>query len=376
MKTFRAAEFFAGIGLVRFALEQEGIKVVFANDFDAQKAKLYAANFNDSHFILEDIRNIKGRNVPTVDLATASFPCIDLSLAGNRAGLHGQHSNTFWEFARVLEEMGRRRPRAILLENVVGFVSARRGEDLANALACLNELGYSCDLLIVDAKWFVPQSRPRVFIVGSSRRGKRRPILESAPEGGPSWLRGFMAKHPALKVREGQVPLPRPRKSTLADVVERFAPNDPIWWDAERFRRFRSSLQPIHAKRLEQMQRLSTPVWATAYRRTRDGRPVWEIRADGLSGCLRTARGGSSRQAVVEAGRGSARARWMTPREYARLQGASNYNFDGVRRNICLSAFGDAVCVPAVSWVTKHLLLPLLKNEDGTQTSTQLSLAV
>jgi DNA (cytosine-5)-methyltransferase 1 len=169
--------------------------------------------------------------------------------------------------------------------------------------------------------------------------------------------------------------MPRPPKATLSDVVERLGPDDSNWWDAERFRRFRASLQPIHATRLEHMQRLPTPVWATAYRRTRDGRPVWEIRADGLSGCLRTARGGSSKQAVVEAGRGNARARWMTPREYARLQGASDYNFDRVRRNVCLSAFGDAVCVPAVSWVVKHLILPPLRNEDGAQ-PPQLSLAV
>lgn len=353
---FRAAEFFAGIGLVRLALEQEGFTVVFANDIDPAKHRLYAANFDDSCFLLEDIRKIKGRNVPSVDLASASFPCIDLSLAGNRAGLRGEHSNTFWEFARVLEEMGRRRPRAILLENVVGFLSAHQGRDLANALARLNGLGYSCGLSVVDAKWFVPQSRPRLFIVGSLR-----PHGETFPR----------ASVPASL----NLPPPPKHSTTLADIVERFASDDVIWWDRTRFARFRGSLRPIHARRLEQMLRLSGPAWATAYRRTRDGRPVWEIRFDGLSGCLRTARGGSSKQAVVEVNRGKARARWMTPLEYARLQGAPDYQFQNERRNICLSAFGDAVCVPAVAWIARNSVLPLLQNH-GEPKSHQLALAV
>jgi DNA (cytosine-5)-methyltransferase 1 len=150
--------------------------------------------------------------------------------------------------------------------------------------------------------------------------------------------------------------------------------NDQRWWDQSRFRRFLDSMRPIHAHRLEGLRRLDVATWATAYRRTRNGEPVWEIRADDLSGCLRTARGGSSRQAIVEAGGGEARARWMTLREYARLQGAPNYKFDGVSPNVCLSAFGDAVCVPVVRWITRHCLLRLLEGHrlPGTKQSSQL----
>jgi DNA (cytosine-5)-methyltransferase 1 len=111
--------------LVRLALENEGFEVVFANDIEPSKGAMYAANFDASHFVLDDVRRVRGADVPCVDLATASFPCTDLSLAGCRAGLGGTQSGMFWEFARVLEEMGGRRPRAVLLENVVGFATSK-----------------------------------------------------------------------------------------------------------------------------------------------------------------------------------------------------------------------------------------------------------
>ncbi len=97
----RVAEFFAGIGLVRMAIEEHGLDVVWANDIERDKLSLYAKNFDARDFVLGDIRDIRGVDVPDVDLATASFPCTDLSLAGNRVGLRGEQSGLFWEFSRV-----------------------------------------------------------------------------------------------------------------------------------------------------------------------------------------------------------------------------------------------------------------------------------
>src|SRR5690349_15545106 len=130
----RVAEFFAGVGLVRLALERRGARVVFANDLDATKARIYAANFGGDDFLLRDVRDVRGDDVPDVDLATASFPCTDLSLAGGRAGLAGKHSGTLFEFFRVLGEMGARRPPVVLLENVPGFATSHGGRDLAAAV--------------------------------------------------------------------------------------------------------------------------------------------------------------------------------------------------------------------------------------------------
>jgi len=117
------------------------------------------------------------------------------------------------------------------------------------------------------------------------------------------------------------------------------------------------SLSPIQTERLNELRAGSGPTWRTAYRRTRNGVAEWEIRADGIAGCLRTARGGSSKQALVEAGDGDVRVRWMTPREYARLMGAPDFKL-AARRNQALFGFGDAVCVPVIAWLCEHYVAP------------------
>ena len=73
-----AAEFFAGIGLVRAGLERAGVDVVWANDIEPVKQAVYASNFDSAHYVLGDIRGVQGCSVPSVDIATASFPCVDL----------------------------------------------------------------------------------------------------------------------------------------------------------------------------------------------------------------------------------------------------------------------------------------------------------
>lgn len=350
----RAAEFFAGIGLVRRALEDAGFAVVFANDIEAKKRDMYAANFDAADFVCGDVRDVRGSLVPDIELATASFPCTDLSLAGNRAGLAGVQSSMFWEFARVLEEMGERRPGVVLLENVPSFATSHGGADLRGALAKLNELGYSCDLLVLDARRFVPQSRPRLFIVGTAHP---QDDDNWASDLRPAWVRDFASRNPELALHARSLKLPPMAVPTLADVVERLAPDDPRWWSFERVGRFEDSLSPIQTDRLARLRSSRRLAWASAYRRTRYGRAVWEIREDLISGCLRTARGGSSRQAIVQGGRGEFRVRWMTPREYARLQGAPDYKLeDSVTVNQALFGFGDAVCVPAVAWIARNYL--------------------
>ncbi|HET7568526.1 MAG TPA: DNA (cytosine-5-)-methyltransferase [Gaiellaceae bacterium] len=364
----RAAEFFAGIGLVRMAIERAGFAVVWANDVSEAKRDLYVAHFGPDDFVLSDIRDVRGDDVPAVALATASFPCTDISLAGNRRGLHGGQSSMFWEFARVLEEMEDRRPAVCLLENVPSLATSNGGADLRAVIRELNRLGYVCDLFVADARRFVPQSRPRLFIVGS---------VQTMPESGdwqptevrPAWIGSFVAANPELALQAAPLRLPLSAAPTLADVVERLAFDDPRWWGPARVASFVDSLSRIQTTRLEALRSSGGRVWATAYRRTRNGRAVWEIRADGISGCLRTARGGSSKQALVEAGRGEVRVRWMTPREYARLQGAPDYDLGDARTNQALFGFGDAVCVPVVAWIARSYLRPLvdrgLPSEEG-----------
>ncbi|MCX6023638.1 MAG: DNA cytosine methyltransferase [Chloroflexi bacterium] len=355
----RAAEFFAGIGLVRQALEQAGCRVVWANDINPAKRSLYAANFPADHFLLEDIRSVTGSHIPDIEIATASFPCTDLSLAGARRGLQGVHSSMFWEFARVLDEMGGGRPPVAMLENVPSLATSHGGQDLAAVVGRMNQLGYVCDLLVLDARRFVPQSRPRLFVIGAQHPGAGEGSWTPA-DLRPAWVGRFAAEHPDLRLRFPALPSPPSGSLSLADVVERLTADDARWWMGERFDRFVGSLSPLQRRRLDLLSEGTILRWATAYRRTRAGGPVWEVRADALSGCLRTAHGGSSRQALVEAGHGEVRVRWMTAREYARLQGAPDFRIaPGIGENQALIGFGDAVCVPVVEWLAVNCLRPL-----------------
>lgn len=358
----RVAEFFAGIGLVRQALESCGFEVVWANDVDPNKLALYRQNFDVSDFHLDDIRNVHGGDLPQVELAAASFPCTDLSLAGNRKGLQGAQSGMYWEFTRILEQMGRRRPEMVLVENVPSFATSNGGRDLYVAIKRLNQLGYRCDLLVVDARYFVPQSRPRLFVIGSQLPLPICGAWDPSPLR-PPWIKRFVDEHADLQLQALPLSVPESTDQTLADVVERLPSNDQRWWSSERHARFITELSPVQHDRLMKMMELPNTHWATAYRRSRKGKPAWEIRADAISGCLRTARGGSSKQAVVEAGHGDFRVRWMSAIEYARLQGAGDYVFEGVSENQALFGFGDAVCVPVVSWLGKNYLAPIISGK-------------
>ncbi len=372
MGTLRAAEFFAGIGLMRLGLQAADIETVWANDIEPDKRDMYIANFGDGEFVLGDIRDVSGDSLPEIDIATASFPCTDLSLAGNRKGLgagavsrdEGEGgSSMFWEFARILMEMEDRRPSVVLLENVLGFASSHGGRDLRGAVRELNGLGYSCDILAIDARHFVPQSRPRMFIVGLREPAPADAYAESATR--PDWARRLARDMPEARLHVRELPSLPATANDLRSVVERFPQDSDAWWDESRFGRFVGALSAIQAKRLEKLKESQRLVWRTAYRRTRNGSAMWEIRADGIAGCLRTARGGSSKQALVEAGKGKARVRWMTPREYARLMGAPDFQL-GARRNQALFGFGDAVCVPVIAWLCEHYVAPVAMSPSSS----------
>lgn len=356
-------EFFAGIGLARMGLESSGFHVAWANDYEPDKKAMYEAQFGEvdaRHFALGDIGKVKVEDLPrNVSLAWASSPCTDLSLAGNRAGFAGAQSGTFWQFIRLLDELKDDRPEAVVLENVVGLATSHGGDDLTAAIRAFNGLGYSVDVLSIDARRFVPQSRPRLFLVGAQNPPEDVP--EPNSELRPDWLQWVFGDK-SLRTHRAKLPdPPAPRTEGLGEEIEEMALDDERWWDTERTERFVSSLSPTQRDRVMALKRGGGVKYRTAYRRTRNGVAVWEVRADDISGCLRTARGGSSKQAVVRLGNKRLQVRWMTPREYARLMGAGDYNLSAARNNQALFGFGDAVAVPAVSWLSEHYLMPLVR---------------
>jgi DNA (cytosine-5)-methyltransferase 1 len=382
-------EFFAGIGLTHLGLSPHGWQCVYANDIEPKKRKMYENCFGPvNYYHVEDVwktDRILGRIPPeVVDLATASFPCVDLSLAGNLKGLSGQDSGAFYGFIKVLKKLRqqKRAPKAILIENVIGFLSSHDGKFFRVALQQLGDLGYFVDAFVIDAKHFTPQSRPRVFILGFEERlmPARRyqgylfddmlDVFRENPESLESTMRPrrLLEKLGTTKLKTAWIPLCLPElpkeNRTLHECIDTDDSQD--WWKDWRVRKHLAEMHPAHLRRVIALRKGDTLSVGTIYRRVRYGKSRSEIRTDGLAGCLRTPRGGSSKQIVFTAGRGKVRMRWMTPREYARLQGCPDYPIE-VDRNEALWGFGDAVCVPVISWIAENVLSQIFSTRQPQQ---------
>jgi len=361
------AEFFAGIGLMRMGLEKEGWAVAFANDIAEDKYGMYAEHFRDatSHFVIGDIHKLIADSVPTVALATASFPCNDLSLAGMRKGLAGKESSAYWGFVRILDEMGDRRPPLVLLENVAGFLTSHEGRDFQSALLALNRLGYAVDPMIIDAARFVPQSRVRLFVVGCLQEGHGMWKVKETPgfyesEVRPRPLADFILCHPEIVWNIRKMPSLPANAPALPDVLEDLPDDSPFWWNDARRDYLISQMSERHAAQLKNMMASSELSYGTVFRRIRKNRSMAELRTDSVAGCLRTPRGGSARQILVQAGQGRVKVRFLTPRECARLMGADDFIIRA-DFNKALFGFGDAVCVPVVAWIARNYLNPLVE---------------
>jgi DNA (cytosine-5)-methyltransferase 1 len=359
-KTF--AEFFSGIGLMRLGLEACGWQLRFANDIDPEKCKMYRAHFPVAceHLVVGDIHELDAASLPTVALATASFPCNDLSIAGEMKGLEGKQSSAFWGFVRLLQEMGDRKAPLVLIENVVGFLMSNEGVDFSNALVALNRLGYAVDAFIIDAARFVPQSRPRLFVVGvpDSSGVFERSTHFYESETRPKALADFIFRHGEIRWAIRRLPSLPTHGETLEDILEDLPDNAPEWWSRERADYLLNQMSVRHRQIADNMIARRKWSYGTVFRRIRHGRSMAELRTDGLAGCLRTPRGGSGRQILFKAGYGKHFARLLTPRECARLMGAGDYAID-VPLNQALFGFGDAVCVPVIKWIATNYLNPV-----------------
>jgi DNA (cytosine-5)-methyltransferase 1 len=356
---------------------------VYANDIDAKKRAMYEGNYGaaaSEHYHLGDVwaveevlRRIPGRPF----LATASFPCTDMSLAGKRRGLKGEQSGALFGFLQAVERLDEQRPRMVLLENVPGFLTSHGGADFATAVDELARLGYWLDSFVIDARWFVPQSRPRLFLVGYQAELLGPPLavkpdddvgvfaslwrdaMLSADRIRPARLRGAIeAIEPATGWATVVCGNPSVRKKSLADRIDAGSGD---WWSDGEVARHVEMMFDRHRRQIETLRSQGgLAIVLTGFRRVREGRQRLEVRFDGVAGCLRTPRGGSAKQVIIVIDRGEVRMRWMTPREYARLQGAGDYvlpenTIQG------LFGFGDAVCVPVIEWIDRNVLTPVFE---------------
>jgi DNA (cytosine-5)-methyltransferase 1 len=370
-------EFFCGGGMARAGLGP-GWTCLFANDIDAKKAASYRANWGDEALRLADVADLGPHDLPgRADLAWASFPCQDLSLAGAGAGLSGARSNAFWGFHALVEALDRegRAPRLIVLENVIGALTSKRGADFAEICRALRQLGYRFGALTIDAAHFLPQSRPRLFVVAAqqhlpipshlmastpSARFASSALLRAhaafAPEVAASWRWWVLSEPPRTNLR-------------LSDLIEH-APSDVPWRSEAQTLGMIAMMSEGSRKKLAEARATGGRQVGALYRRTRpDGaggkRMRAEVRFDGLAGCLRTPGGGSSRQFILSVDGEETRARLLSAREAARLMGLPDDYRLPKRYNEAYHLVGDGVAAPVVRFLADSLLRPLLTAQDS-----------
>jgi DNA (cytosine-5)-methyltransferase 1 len=257
-----------------------------------------------------------------------------------------------------------------VLENVAGVLTSKGGEDFAAICASLQGLGYRFGALTIDAAHFLPQSRPRVFIV-AIRRAHALPAWLVSP-GSPSHhasaalQRAAAALPPQLAADWLWWRAPEPPRANLrlADCLDG-EPNETRWHSVQETERLLAALSPASRRDVELARASGERAIGALFRRTRpDGaggvRVQAEARFDGLAGCLRTPGGGSSRQFLIVVAGDETRTRLMSPREAARLMGLPDAYVLPARATDAFHLVGDGVAAPVVRFLSERLLLPLI----------------
>jgi DNA (cytosine-5)-methyltransferase 1 len=379
-------EFFAGAGMARAGLGA-GWTCLFANDFDHKKGLTYQANWGTGgELTVGDVKQLTAAKLPGVaDLVWGSFPCQDLSLAGGGAGLRGERSGTFYPFWDVIRGLiaDDRAPKLIALENVCGALTSHAGKDFEAICQTFADAGYRCGALVIDATLFLPQSRPRLFVVGVHASVKIDPALLAPGPIEPFHTRGLQSAverlPPGLRntMLWWNVPTPGRRNSTFASMIEE-NPSSVSWHTPAETQQLLGMMSPINIAKVNAAKRAGHRMVGGVYKRTRlneKGVKVQraEIRFDDVSGCLRTPAGGSSRQVIVVIDGAKVRSRLISARETARLMGLDDDYKLPRNYNEAYHLTGDGVAVPVVRHLAHHILEPLLGMEEAAYRSRAVS---
>lgn len=369
-------EFFCGGGMVRAGFGTSW-SCLFANDIDRKKGDSYAANWGREQLCVEDVAELATSNLPGhANLVWASFPCQDLSLAGAGAGLKGERSGTFrpfWSLMKALIKEGRA-PEIIVLENVCGALTSHGGKDFVSICNSFGREKYRFGAVVIDAALFVPQSRPRLFIIGVKDGVALPPSLSGEPS--DVWhtraLRTAYERLPFAAKKNWiwwSFPLPAQRETSFADLIED-NPRSVDWHTPAETRRLLAMMSDINLGKIAEAKRTGRRMVGTVYKRTRrheDGLKVQraEIRFDDVAGCLRTPAGGSSRQIIVVVDGRTVKSRLISSRETARLMGLSNKYVLPDNYYDAYHLTGDGVATPVVRHLAAHVFEQILALRAG-----------
>jgi DNA (cytosine-5)-methyltransferase 1 len=365
-------EFFAGGGMARAGLGP-GWTCLLANDIDPRKGAAYQENWGGAALRIADIAALTVADIPArSDLAWASFPCQDLSLAGAQAGLGGDRSGAFYPFWALLRDLiaAGRGPRLIALENVCGTLTSHGGRDFDSIGRAFVDAGFRWGAMVIDAALFTPQSRPRLFVVGVAAGVRVDPALHGSAPLAPFHTPALCGAVANLSpdARDGHLwwRLPRPpsRRATFSDAIED-EPADVVWRSPAETARLLEMMSPRHRAKVEAARAAGRRQVGAVYRRTRptaDGGRAQraEVRFDDVAGCLRTPGGGSSRQTLLIVEGPQIRSRLISARETARLMGLPDSYRLPAGYTDAYHLTGDGVVVPVVRHLAENLLEPLL----------------
>ncbi len=335
----RAADFtfidlFAGIGGLRRGFESIGGRCVFTSEWDKYSQKTYRANFpDDDHEIKGDITKVEAADIPAHDVLLAGFPCQPFSIAGvskkNALGrAHGFEDKTqgtlFYDVARIIKH---HRPAAFLLENVRNLVSHDKGKTFQTIKDVLtDDLGYTIDLRVIDGRYWTPQHRERIFIVGFREDQGFRFGDMKLPDAAPK-----LAEILHREGDESEIPDQRFTVGNSGRVADKYTLTDNLWTYLQRYKEKHRAAGNGFGFGLVGPEDVARTLSARYHK---DGSEIL-IKQDGK------------------------RPRRLTPRECARLMG-----FDAPRGadfiipvsdTQAYRQFGNSVVVPAVKAVAKHM---------------------
>ncbi|ELF4588561.1 DNA cytosine methyltransferase [Salmonella enterica] len=383
-------EFFAGGGMARAGLGKRW-RCLFANDMDPIKTANYIENWGNEHFDNRDVREVNpGDLAGRADLVWASFPCQDLSLAGNGLGIgeidasedETTRSGAVWPFLDLMDKLGEdnRKPSILVLENVLGLLTLDQGRHFAAICSQLSKTDYRYGAMIIDAKHFLPQSRPRVFIVAIDRQFSIPAGLCSqeplAQWHSSSLLRACnalseQARGDWIWWTPGDAPDTRTRE--LADIIE-CEDKNALWHSADETRRLLDMMAQANLTRLAKAQESGETMIGSLYLRMRKEKGVNRQRAEitfsTVLGCLRTPKGGASRPRIIVVRGNKVRTRLLSVQEAAALMGLPEDFILPAAYQSAFKIIGDGLAVPSVRFLAERILEPLAEaiRNDSRQT--------
>ncbi|MDT0645786.1 DNA (cytosine-5-)-methyltransferase [Zunongwangia sp. F260] len=323
---FKFIDLFAGIGGFRLSLQNLGGKCVFTSEWNHFAQKTYEANFGEVPF--GDITKIDEANIPDHEVLVAGFPCQPFSIAGvskkNALGRkHGFLDETqgtlFFDVVRILKK---KKPKAFLLENVKNLVSHDKGKTFIVIREALKELGYNIHYKVLDGKYYVPQHRERIIIVGF-----RRDI--------------FGGKEEFQFPEREEIPF------ALEDILE---------------------------EKVEEKYTLSDKLWkylqdyAAKHKAKGNGFGFGMASMDGITRTLSARYYKDGSEILIPQERRNPRR--LTPRECARLQGYPDSFLIPVSNNQGYRQFGNSVVVPLMQAVGANIIKELEKINAGNSTKS------